>query len=140
MSKIIFFFWIYLYSTPPTQPHQVHLASQYKSRGVVGIDLSGNPHVGNVATFLPALHQARALGLHLAIHVGEVPSPQETDAVFNLVQTHATHPGLLINDVSRLKDDVSKYIDDVSMHKDDVSTQKNDVIREGVGAVDHGGG
>jgi hypothetical protein len=38
---------------------QVELAKEMKEKGVVGIDLSGNPEVGCWETWLPALHEAR---------------------------------------------------------------------------------
>lgn len=51
----------------------VQLAAKYRSEGVVGIDLSGDPTKGQFETFLPALHRARSVGLKITLHAGEVP-------------------------------------------------------------------
>ncbi|CAN0912659.1 N6-mAMP deaminase [Linum grandiflorum] len=49
----------------------VKLALEMKDVGVVGIDLSGNPIVGEWTTFLPALQFARQQGLYITLHCGE---------------------------------------------------------------------
>lgn len=53
--------------------------SQQKMRniGVDGIDLSGNPVVGEWQTFLLALTCARKRGLPITLHYGEVPNREE---------------------------------------------------------------
>ncbi|KAK9852140.1 hypothetical protein WJX84_011111 [Apatococcus fuscideae] len=58
--------------------HTVTLAQQYHSRGVSGLDLSGNPTLGSWTTWRPALDAARASGLHISLHAGEVYRPAET--------------------------------------------------------------
>ena len=58
----------------------VKLAHDLASQGVVGIDLSGNPAVGQWATWEPALQEARALGLKISLHAGEVAPPSATAA------------------------------------------------------------
>ncbi|XP_015958637.1 N6-mAMP deaminase isoform X1 [Arachis duranensis] len=55
----------------------VKLALEMKQFGVVGIDLSGNPLVGDWNTYLPALKFARNQGLYVSLHCGEIPNPKE---------------------------------------------------------------
>ncbi|KAH7427991.1 hypothetical protein KP509_10G070500 [Ceratopteris richardii] len=55
----------------------VQLALDMQKFGVVGIDLSGNPRVGDWKTFLPALKLAREKGLPITLHCGEVPNQSE---------------------------------------------------------------
>ncbi|XP_077220743.1 adenosine/AMP deaminase family protein isoform X2 [Tasmannia lanceolata] len=61
----------------------VRLALEMKDLGVVGIDLSGNPVVGEWPTFLPALKYAKECGLLVTLHCGEVPNPKEIQAMLD---------------------------------------------------------
>ncbi|KAF6162925.1 hypothetical protein GIB67_021074 [Kingdonia uniflora] len=56
---------------------EVRLALEMKNLGVVGIDLSGNPAVGEWSTFLPALEFAKEQGLPVTLHCGELPNRKE---------------------------------------------------------------
>jgi adenosine deaminase len=58
----------------------VDLALRYRSQGVVGIDLSGDPTLGQWSNWEPALRRARAEGLKVTIHAGEVPDSDEETA------------------------------------------------------------
>ncbi|CAK9176703.1 unnamed protein product [Ilex paraguariensis] len=61
----------------------VELALKLRHMGVVGIDLSGNPIIGEWSTFLPALKFAREQGLFITLHCGEVPNPDEIRAMLD---------------------------------------------------------
>ncbi|KAK6581468.1 hypothetical protein PZA11_006159 [Diplocarpon coronariae] len=57
----------------------VSLALKYRPRGVVGIDLCGDPALGDVSRFRPAFERARQAKLPITIHFAEAPSctPEE---------------------------------------------------------------
>jgi adenosine deaminase len=59
----------------------VLLAHDMRERGVVGIDLSGDPRVGNWETYLPALEEAKRLNLPITLHCGEIHNPAEVRAM-----------------------------------------------------------
>ena len=67
--------------------------TQHRAR-VVGIDLSGDPTVGDVAALVPVLNYAKESGLKLAVHIAEVPDKNEEIALLLSVQPdrlgHAT--------------------------------------------------
>ncbi|KAG0469597.1 hypothetical protein HPP92_015648 [Vanilla planifolia] len=50
----------------------VSLALEMRELGVVGIDLSGNPIVGEWNSFFPALKYAKEMGLPITLHCGEI--------------------------------------------------------------------
>ncbi|XP_071528704.1 N6-Methyl-AMP deaminase isoform X2 [Panulirus ornatus] len=52
----------------------------YKSL-ICGIDVSGNPKIGNLSSYIPILEEAKKCGLQLTIHLAEVPSKEETLAI-----------------------------------------------------------
>ena len=50
----------------------VDLAIQYRSRGVVGVDLCGDPSKGDVSTFREAFAKAKSHNLKIALHFAEI--------------------------------------------------------------------
>lgn len=69
----------------------VKLALEMKNLGVAGIDLSGNPAVGEWTTFLPALNFAREQGLAITLHCGEVPNRNEIQAMLDFLPQRIGH-------------------------------------------------
>uniref|UniRef100_A0A5B7A1B6 Putative adenosine/AMP deaminase family protein n=1 Tax=Davidia involucrata TaxID=16924 RepID=A0A5B7A1B6_DAVIN len=69
----------------------VKLAVEMRDLGVVGIDLSGNPIVGEWSTFLPALKFAREQGLSITLHCGEVPNRKEISAMLDFIPGRIGH-------------------------------------------------
>lgn len=58
----------------------VTLATRFRDRGVVAVDLCGDPAKGDVALFTPAFEAARAAGLKITIHFAEAEcSASETE-------------------------------------------------------------
>ena len=54
----------------------VSMAVKYKDRGVVGVDLCGNPATrpdGEIDIFTSAFREAREKGLHITVHFAEAP-------------------------------------------------------------------
>ncbi|KAI0399599.1 Metallo-dependent hydrolase [Xylaria palmicola] len=52
----------------------VELATRFRRRGVVGVDLCGDPARGDVSLFTPAFARARAEGLKITVHFAEAES------------------------------------------------------------------
>ncbi|KAJ4951900.1 hypothetical protein NE237_028732 [Protea cynaroides] len=69
----------------------VQLALEMRDLGVVGLDLSGNPVVGEWETFLPALKFAREQGLPITLHCGEVPNQKEVQAMLDFLPQRIGH-------------------------------------------------
>ncbi|WZZ14342.1 N6-mAMP deaminase [Brassica rapa] len=69
----------------------VKLALEMRNVGVVGIDLSGNPLVGEWSTFLPALQFAKDNDLYITLHCGEVPNPKEIQAMLDFKPHRVGH-------------------------------------------------
>ncbi|XP_076877696.1 N6-Methyl-AMP deaminase [Brachyhypopomus gauderio] len=79
---------------------------------VVGLDLSGDPTMGNGKDLFPALQRARNSGLKLALHMSEVPSQkEESEILLNLPPDRIGHGTFLHPEVGgsdSLQDKVCK--------------------------------
>ncbi|GAU18362.1 hypothetical protein TSUD_202510 [Trifolium subterraneum] len=69
----------------------VMLALEMGHFGVAGIDLSGNPAVGEWVTYLPALKFAREQGLCVTLHCGEVPNSREIHDMLDFLPERIGH-------------------------------------------------
>ena len=52
----------------------IDLAIKYRSTGIVGIDLCGDPSKGDVSTFEDAFHRAKQHGFKISLHFAEIPA------------------------------------------------------------------
>ncbi|KIN04964.1 hypothetical protein OIDMADRAFT_101825 [Oidiodendron maius Zn] len=78
----------------PTALAIVSLASTLRTSGVVGIDLCGDPSVGEISSLVPAFHAARAQGLPCTLHFAEAPqssSPEELQTLLSFAPERLGH-------------------------------------------------
>ncbi|KAI3971951.1 hypothetical protein MKX01_030152 [Papaver californicum] len=74
----------------------VQLASEMRDVGVVGIDLSSNPVIGEWTRFLPALKFSKEQGLAITLHCVEVQDRKEEVNTVDLYKSK--HPMVLCTD------------------------------------------
>ena len=69
-----------------------HMKQTHHHARVIGIDLSGDPTVGNIPALIPVLHSAKERGLKLALHISEVPQRnEETELLLSLCPDRLGH-------------------------------------------------
>eukprot|EP01064_Diplonema_japonicum_P033061 TRINITY_DN6427_c5_g1_i1.p1 TRINITY_DN6427_c5_g1~~TRINITY_DN6427_c5_g1_i1.p1 ORF type:complete len:353 (+),score=77.14 TRINITY_DN6427_c5_g1_i1:67-1059(+) len=69
----------------------VKKAVEYKSRGVVGVDFSGNCYKNNFTDFTPFLEYARNNGLPVTLHAGEKEDPKELHQMLDFAPDRVGH-------------------------------------------------
>ena len=86
----------------------VDLAVKYLSQGVVGIDLCGDPAVGDVSIFAPAFKAAHFHGLKITIHFAEAPQSFLDKELWILLSYKPDRIGHVINVPDIVKDEIVK--------------------------------
>ncbi|KAF7547455.1 hypothetical protein G7Z17_g7722 [Cylindrodendrum hubeiense] len=86
----------------------VELAIKYKDRGVVGVDLCGNPTKGNVGIFRPVFEKAQSSGLKITLHFAEVPESSTTQELQTLLSYQPDRLGHVINVPDDIKEDIAR--------------------------------
>ncbi|TAQ87427.1 hypothetical protein B7494_g4252 [Chlorociboria aeruginascens] len=86
----------------------VGLALQYRSQGVVGIDLCGDPSVGDVSIFAPAFQKARDNHLNITIHFAEAPQSSTEEELRTLLEYGPDRIGHVINVPGDIKQEIVK--------------------------------
>lgn len=85
----------------------VDLAIKYRSAGVVGVDLCGNPAKGDVRIFTDAFKRAKASGLKMTLHFAET----EASATDLELQTLLSWQPDRLGHVIHVKDEFIKVIE-----------------------------
>ncbi|KAF8425128.1 hypothetical protein EV426DRAFT_716280 [Tirmania nivea] len=83
--------------TPGKAQECINLAIRYHGRGVVGMDLCGDPLKGDIASFGPHFAQARAAGLKITLHFGEVAKTSTEEDLRLLLSFHSARLGHVIH-------------------------------------------
>ncbi|PNS16957.1 hypothetical protein CAC42_4921 [Sphaceloma murrayae] len=86
----------------------VSLALQLRDRGVVGVDLCGDPTRGDVRAFRPAFARAREAGLGITVHFGEVQGEWVEDELMELLSWRPGRLGHVICLSDKVKDEVKR--------------------------------
>ncbi|PMD22139.1 Metallo-dependent hydrolase [Hyaloscypha hepaticicola] len=90
----------------PTALQVVDLAIKFRDHGVVGVDLCGDPAVGDVSIFQPAFAKAKQKNLKITIHFAEAPQSSTAKELWTLL---SYNPGR-IGHVIHVPDDVKEEI------------------------------
>lgn len=86
----------------------IDLATEYRSQGVVGIDLCGDPASGDVSLFRPAFQEAKKRGLKITIHFAEAPKTTTPDELWTLLEYEPDRIGHVINVPDDVKEEIKR--------------------------------
>ena len=86
----------------------IDLAVKYRSQGVVGIDLCGDPAAGDIRLFQPAFEAAKVQGLKITIHFAEAPQSSTPQELWKLLEYEPDRIGHVINVPDDVKEEIVK--------------------------------
>ena len=84
----------------------VDLAIKYQSRGIVGIDLCGDPSKGDVSTFEEAFCRAQQHGLKSTLHFAEIPASSSSMELKTLLSFKPDRLGHVIHVPDTIRDQI----------------------------------
>ena len=90
-------------NSPEEAMEVVDLALQYRSRGVVGLDLCGDPSKGDVSTFKDAFWKAKLHRLRLTLHFAETPASSSSLELETLLSFFPDRLGHVIHVPDKIK-------------------------------------
>jgi adenosine deaminase len=93
---------------PETAMQVIDLALTYRSKGVVGVDLCGDPAMGDVSIFKPAFTRAREEGLKITLHFAEAPQSSTAKELWTLLSFKPDRIGHVINVPDDVKEEIVK--------------------------------
>jgi adenosine deaminase len=86
----------------------VDLAIEFRDQGVVGVDLCGDPAVGDVSIFQPAFERAKKHDLKITIHFAEAPQSSTAKELWALLSYSPDRIGHVINVPDDVKEEIVK--------------------------------
>jgi adenosine deaminase len=84
----------------------INLAKTYHLRGVVGVDLCGDPMKGPIHNFAPAFHRAKEAALKVTIHFAEATASSSDEELWELLKWDPDRIGHVIH----VHDDLKREI------------------------------
>ncbi len=92
----------------PTALQVVALAIKFRDHGVVGVDLCGDPAVGDVSIFQPAFSKAKQNNLKITIHFAEAPQSSTGKELWTLISYNPDRIGHVIHVPDDVKEEIIK--------------------------------
>jgi adenosine deaminase len=92
----------------PTALEVVGLAIKFRDQSVVGIDLCGDPAVGDVSIFQQAFEQAKKHDIKITVHFAEAPQSSTAKELWTLLSYNPDRIGHVINVPEDVKDEIVK--------------------------------
>ena len=86
----------------------VDLAIKYRSQGIVGLDLCGDPCKGDVEVFRAAFAKAKVHGLKATLHFAEVPASSTTEELETLLSFEPDRLGHVIHTPTHVRDEIRR--------------------------------
>ena len=93
-------------NSPQEAMEVVDLAIKYRPRGVVGVDLCGDPSKGDVSTFREAFHRAKLHGLKITLHFAEIVASSSSVELNTLLSFKPDRLGHVIHVPDQIKDQI----------------------------------
>jgi adenosine deaminase len=86
----------------------VDLAIKYRSSGVVGVDLCGNPDKGDVRTFTDAFRRTKSAGLKVTLHFAETEGSASDEELHTLLSWQPERLGHVIHVKDEIRDMIER--------------------------------
>ena len=93
-------------NSPEEALEVVDLAIQYQSRGIVGVDLCGDPSKGDISTFQEAFHKAKLHGLKITLHFAEILASSSLTELNTLLSFKPDRVGHVIHVPSEIRNQI----------------------------------
>lgn len=95
-------------NTPEEATEVVDLAIKHRSRGVVGVDLCGDPSKGDVSRFRAAFAKAKFNGLKITLHFAETAASSTREELEMLLSFEPDRLGHVIHVPDDIKEEIRR--------------------------------